>query len=159
MVEHRIEWLSRQMYSRARPIGRDQILEGLSHVLAALTGAPVDVPDLVAQEELPDCAHLGYWAAKLTYRLGGAAQASLIVHIDPIPGSMGVSGEHLSWRGEHLPVGVTISGSALSHALQPGHALLRLDGLAHEVARELIAKFSGAFPKRMSAQQLERELG
>lgn len=156
---HRVEWLARQMYSREAPIGREQIEAAFAAALGELVGAAVDEPTKIAERDVEDCEHLGYWAAHQTWRMAVIdGDAALVCEIDPILASMGVSGEHHVWRGQGLPAGVVMRGSALSSGRQPGYAELEIEGVDEARAQAIVARFAAAFPKIRSAQALANEL-
>ncbi len=164
MIDHvsetdaKVEWLARQMYSRERPIGRDQIFAAFTAVLAELVGATVDEPAKIAEREVSGAEFLGYWATHQTWRIA-AGGAALICTIDPILASMGVSGEDHTWRSEGLPDGVEITGTARSSGREPSWARIVIRGLPEPQARGLVATFRAAFGPILSAAELDAELG
>jgi hypothetical protein len=155
--ETRVSWPARQMYSRTNPIGRMQIFAAFAAVLSAIVDAEAGEPEKIAEVELPDWEYLGYWVAKLTYRIT-AGEAKLICNIDPILASMGVSGENHAWCSTGLPRELSLHGSALSSGRQASWATLVLEGLDETRSAELGRIFAGTFPPSMTAEQLEAEL-
>lgn len=153
----RVQWPARQMYSPSHPIGRSQIFNAFATVLAAIVDALHGEPEKIREEEVPGCEYLGYDASRQTWRIeaGGAA---LIIALDPILASMGVSGENLSVHGEGLPPGVTLSGAALSSAREVSWASLTVTGLDEERGQWLLDTFQEAFPRAMSEEAIAAEL-
>ncbi|MFV8751962.1 hypothetical protein ACNOYE_15560 [Nannocystaceae bacterium ST9] len=158
MITRRIDWLARQMYSRARPIGREQIFAGFAAALAELTGEPASAPELIAHEEVSGAEFLGYWAQHQTWRIRSGTLA-WVCRIDPILASMGVSGEEHQWACEGLSAGVVVRGAALSSGRSFSHARLELEGLSADQAEALSARFAAAFPPIMTDAELTAELG
>jgi hypothetical protein len=154
---HRVAWLARQMFSRAHPIGRDQIFAAFTRVLEALAGVPA-TRVLVSEVEVAGAEFLGYSAAHLTYRIA-AGPLALTCVIDPILASMGVSGEDHTWRGEGLASGFVLRGSAHSSARSPSWAQLELGGVSEARFVELRDAFVAAFPVILSEDELVAELG
>lgn len=160
MIEqvHRIDWPARQMYGRARPIGRDQIFAAFERVLVELAGVPAEPAQLVSAVENEGAEFIGYSAPHLTYRIV-AGSLALTCTIDPILASMGVSGEDHTWTCEGLPAGVVLRGSAHSSGRSPSHAELRVAGVSDERFAVLRERFMAAFPAVMSEDELVAELG
>lgn len=162
MHTHRIDWLARQMYSRSRPIGRDQIFAGFAAVLTELTGEPSRRPIVTDSREVSGAEFLGYSAAHETWRVATSEQASapaLVCVIDPILASMGVSGEDHTWTSENLPDGVVITGAACSSGRQSSWVQLRVTGVSEASFASLRERFVAAFPAIMSDDELNAELG
>ena len=155
----RVEWLARQMYSHEVPIGREQIEAAFAAALAELVGAAVDEPTKIAEREVEGSEYIGYWAAHQTWRMEvvSAGETALVYEIDPILASMGVSGEEHRWRGDGLPAGIELRGTALSSGRQNGFAELELYGLEEARARVILERFVGAFPEIRTAAALAAE--
>lgn len=156
---HRVEWLARQLYSHAAPIGREQIEAAFAAALAELVGGAVDEPTKITEREVEGSDHLGYWAAHQTWRhpLVGRTSTALVCEIEPILASMGVSGEEHYWKAEGLPEGLELRGSALSSGRQNGYAEIEVRGVDEARAAAILDRFAAAFPEIMTAEALAAE--
>lgn len=153
----RMEWPARQMFSPSKPIGRAQIFNAFASAAAALADTLHAPPEKVGAEEIPGCDMLGYDAERQRWRIDVGA-AHLTLEVDPILASMGVSGERITVQAEGFGAGVELRGEALSSARAPSWASLAIEGVARERGEVALAAFAEAFPRVMSAEQIDAEL-
>ena len=155
-IRARVEWPSRQMYSKRHPIGRAQVFAAFSKALEAVTGAAASEPALLEQVDVDGVEHLGYWAAKLLYEVR-AGELRWTCWITPILASMGVSGEHHAWVLHGAPASLALSGTACSAARQPSYAELAIERCEPAMAERVRAAFIEGVGRVLTEQELEVE--
>ncbi|MFO0560888.1 MAG: hypothetical protein U0269_22915 [Polyangiales bacterium] len=155
-VRARVEWPSRQMYSKRHPIGRAQVFAAFAKALEAATGEPASEPALIEQVDVEGVEHLGYWAAKLLYELR-AGELRWTCWITPILASMGVSGEEHAWVLHGARPSLAMSGAARSAARQPSFAELTIERCDPALAARVERAFVEAIGRVLTEQELESE--